>query len=183
VKICGISRLEEVEYVNAACPDYIGFVFARSSRFVALGTAIKLKHSLDPEIKAVGVFVNETIENILKIGVIDMIQLHGTESEDYIRELKSKTSKPVIKVNRASQSADYLLFDSPSPGSGQTFDWAAIPKTGKPFFLAGGLNPQNVAEAIKQTAPFAVDVSSGVETNGVKDAAKIIEFIRSVRKV
>jgi phosphoribosylanthranilate isomerase len=155
-------------------------VFAESKRKVTPLEAAELCKNLHSDIIPVGVFVNETIENILAADSIEVIQLHGSESEDYIRELKRKTNKPVIKAGN-SQEADFLLFDGPVPGSGQTFDRAEIPKTEKPFFLAGGLTPENVSEAIKKTAPFAVDVSSGVETNGVKDAEKIKNFIRSIK--
>jgi len=140
---------------------------------------------LDSGIAPVGVFVNESIPNILallKAGVIDIVQLHGNESEDYIRRLKSQTDSPIIKAVGAkdtypSKSADFLLFDSPAPGSGRCFDWNTIPQTDKPFFLAGGLNPDNVVNAVKAVNPFAVDVSSGVEVDGVKDCCEIRRFV------
>ena len=169
--------------MNEYKPDYIGFVFAESKRKVSPHEAAKLREKLNPDIIPVGVFVNESIENILKIDFINMIQLHGSESEEYVRELKSQTNKPVIKAGY-SEAADYLLFDNPEPGSGKTFDWDTIGEIKKPFFLAGGLNMENVAEAIQKLNPFAVDVSSGVENpekSGFKDPEKIKEFIWRVR--
>jgi phosphoribosylanthranilate isomerase len=188
IKICGLTRPCDIDAVNAEKPDYIGFVFAESRRKVTPGQADELREKLSPDIIPVGVFVDETIENIISLaqnGIIDIIQLHGSETEDYINNLKALTDKIIIKANRNSTSADYLLFDNVNPGSGQTFDWSLIPKTNKPFFFAGGIRADNVAEAVAKVNPFAVDVSSGVETgtNGVKDPAKIKEFIRRVRNV
>ncbi|MDR2532449.1 MAG: phosphoribosylanthranilate isomerase [Oscillospiraceae bacterium] len=184
VKICGLKRPVDIESVNTEKPDYIGFVFAESKRKVTPERAAELRKLLNCNIIPVGVFVDESIENIFSMvynNVIDVIQLHGSESEEYIRELKQLTGKPVIKASGNSRSADFLLFDNAIPGSGQMFDWATIEKTDKPFFLAGGLHAGNVTEAIKKNAPYAVDVSSGVETGGVKDPAKIKEFIRRAR--
>ena len=149
-----------------------------------------MQKCLNSEIVSVGVFVNESIDNILKVEFIDMIQLHGNESEDYITKLKSLTEKPIIKsinncqlsiVNCSLSVANFLLFDSSQPGSGKTFDWGSIPKTNKPYFLAGGLNLDNIKQAVKEVKPFAVDISSGAETNNLKDSAKIKELIRRVR--
>ncbi|MCL2754275.1 MAG: phosphoribosylanthranilate isomerase [Oscillospiraceae bacterium] len=187
VKICGLWRREDIETINALTtkPDYVGFVFAKSKRQVTPEQAAILREALaeqSPKVIAVGVFVNEPIANItalVKAGAIDMIQLHGSESvenEEYIRELKLHTDKPIIRA-ALSEAADYLLFDAPIPGAGKVFDWSTIPATKKPFFLAGGLNPDNVAEAITTVKPYAVDVSSGVERGGVKDAALIEAFI------
>jgi len=194
IKICGLTQLADIEIVNTAKPDYIGFVFADSRRKVEHHQAAELRCALSPQIISVGVFVDETISNILALvqsGVIDAIQLHGSENEEYIEKLKTKTDAPIIKAVSVQNvgdiqkwqitCADYLLLDSPGGGTGQIFDWELIGETSKPFFLAGGLKISNVAEAIKQIAPFAVDVSSGVETNGVKDPDKINEFIRRVR--
>jgi len=145
--------------VNIEKPDYIGFVFTESRRKISPAQAAQLRKNLHPGIISVGVFVNETSEfmqALVRNGVIDIIQT-------------------------PTHVGEYLIFDSPNPGSGKPFDWDIIPKNAPPFFLAGGLTPQNVAEAIARTAPFAVDVSSGVETNGVKDPQKIAEFIRRAR--
>ena len=194
VKICGLTRLCDVEAVNVEKSDYIGFVFADSRRKVTPQQAKELRERLDKGIIPVGVFVNEPIEHICSLiqsGVIEMVQLHGTENEEYIRGLKELTGKPVIKavsVQRAGDvqkwahtSADYLLLDSKGGGTGRAFDWSLIGKADKPYFLAGGLDEANVTNAINQTSPFAVDISSGVETDGQKDPAKINEFIRRVR--
>ena len=157
-------------------------MFAESRRRVTFRQAADLQKQLIPEIVSVGVFVNESIENVLKVDFVDMFQLHGTESDEYICKLKSLTDKSVIKAGvSVSSAADYLLFDGAVPGSGKVFDWGSIPKVNKPIFLAGGLNIGNVEEAIKSTAPYAVDVSSGVETDGLKDLVKINDFIRRVR--
>jgi phosphoribosylanthranilate isomerase len=157
--------------------------------------ALAMKKQLHSDIKAVGVFVNEepkTISEIAKRGIIDLIQLHGSENEAYIKEIKALTHKPVIKAIPVQEkediqawensTADFLLLDDKNAGSGNTFDWNLIGEVEKPFFFAGGLNPKNVAEAIQIGKPFAVDVSSGVETLGVKDPNKIKEFIRNARE-
>ena len=194
VKICGLSRLGDIDAVNSAKPDYIGFVFAESRRKVTLQQVRKLRDKLNADIVPVGVFVDEPIENILPLvreGLIEIVQLHGSENEEYICELKQHMEKPIIKAvsvrlkedvsSRLNTIADYLLFDNANGGTGQVFDWNLIEGTGKLFFLAGGLSVENITEAIANTTPFAVDVSSGVETNGVKDPEKINEFIRRVR--
>lgn len=194
VKICGLLRPCDIDAVNAEKPDYIGFVFAESRRKVTLTQAAELKKLLLPDIIPVGVFVNEPIENILSLvseGIIDVIQLHGSEGETYIQRLKRLTDRPVIKaiavqskgdVQKWSVSAaDYLLLDHKGGGTGQSFDWNMIGEVDKPYFLAGGLNPKNIMEAIRKTTPYAVDVSSGVENEGFKDPARIKEFIRRVR--
>jgi len=194
VKICGLSRLADIHAVNEEKPEYIGFVFAESRRNVSPRLASDLRKKLSPGIIPVGVFVDETIENIVSLawgGVIDVIQLHGSEDEEYIVKLKTMTGRPVIKAvaimnegdaqKWAKTSADYLLLDGKIGGRGQRFDWDLIGKIDKPFFLAGGLNLKNIGTALEKVKPFAVDVSSGVETDGVKDHAKIREFIRMVR--
>ncbi|MDR1754643.1 MAG: phosphoribosylanthranilate isomerase [Eubacterium sp.] len=194
VKVCGIKSPNDIYAVNLFKPDYIGFVFAESKRKVTGDQALALRKILLPEIIPIGVFVNESADNIAvlaKNGVIDIIQLHGNETEDFILEVKEKTGKQVIKAVGVEKqedierwrksSSDYLLFDYKIPGEGQRFDWNLITKTDKPFFLAGGINPDNVEAAIKFINPFAVDVSSGVETNGVKDSEKIDLFIRRTK--
>jgi phosphoribosylanthranilate isomerase len=200
IKICGLSRTADIEMVNIAKPDYIGFVFAESKRQIDKVTAARLKMLLNPTIKAVGVFVNEAIETITGLcreSIIDIIQLHGDETEDYIKKLKASVHNPIIKAVRIKsgcdkkqtefKSSDYLLFDTYKNnqygGSGEAFDWSLIAATDKPIFLAGGINQDNVSEAIKQTDPYCIDVSSGVETNGYKDFNKIINIINTVRSV
>lgn len=210
VKICGLKTLADVEKVNRYLPDYIGFVFANTKRFVTDEQALEMKQALDHRIKAVGVFVDEPMEHVVSLyekGIIDIAQLHGAESEDYIRMLKQKTDICVIKATRVqtpeqvsalmSDEADYMMFDTYKKGelggTGVRFpitileksleDMAAQGRAIKPFFLAGGLDWQNVAEVIGKTECFAVDVSTGVETDGVKDEAKIKQFIEKVRQV
>jgi len=184
-KICGLFRPQDIETVNLERPDFVGFVFAESRRRVTPKQAYALRKQLSPGIVPVGVFVDEAPENILSLvsqGVIEMIQLHGSEDEAYIKQLKSLGGLPVIKANGPADSeADYLLFDGIVPGSGQTIEWASLRHVGRPFFLAGGLSPENVVEAIRVANPFVVDVSSGVESGGVKDPQKIHEFIKRVK--
>jgi phosphoribosylanthranilate isomerase len=193
IKICGLTRMEDIIAVNENKPAYIGFVFAESRRKVSRGQARELRAALDKKIIPVGVFVNEEIENILVLlrdEIIDAIQLHGAEDESYIKELKEKTDAPIIKavsIQKAgdaqrweNSAADYLLLDHKGGGTGEAFDWNLIGKVDKPFFLAGGLSPENVGEAIKKISPFAVDVSSGVEANKIKCAKKIKNFVEAV---
>lgn len=194
IKICGLMRQQDIDAVNEAGPDYIGFVFAESRRQVTPQQAELLKRRLDPKIQAAGVFVNAPIEEVVEIcrqGIIDLIQLHGSETTDYIRQLKTRTDKPVIKAVSMQKGlsgqqlmeipSDYLLLDQGKGGTGKTFDWKLIPEIKRPFFLAGGLGPDNLAEAIRQVQPFAVDLSSGVETDGKKDREKILQAVRSVK--
>jgi len=196
IKICGLRRIEDIEAVNNALPDYIGFVFAKSKRQINAETAAELKKRLDKRIQAVGVFVNQSIDFITKLyknGIIEIAQLHGDESDEYIAGLRHCGCK-IIKSAGVSnalpvlpKTADYLLFDKASDqrgGTGKTFNWDVLENYhGVPYFLAGGLTPENVSGALSQLSPFCVDVSSGVETNGFKDADKINKFVQAVRKV
>ena len=200
IKICGIRRFEDIEYVNEGRPEYIGFVFARSKRQIDAETAKRLKKRLNPDIQAVGVFVNEAAEQAARLvneGIIDMVQLHGEENEGYIQKLRSfmKRGKIIqeVRVQTAqdiksaeNSSADYLLFDKFSPeaygGTGETFEWKLIDSVKKPFFLAGGIHCENVKKAITLLHPYSIDVSSAVETEGFKDRDKIINIIKSVRE-
>ena len=195
IKICGIRRLEDIEMVNKYKPDYIGFVFADSKRKVSHELASKLKANLSPDIISVGVFVNESEDEILKLyadGIIDIAQLHGGESEDYIKYLKDNTNDElkIIKAIEMSEDedlsvhdnsqADYLLLDS-GKGSGKTFDWRLIRKDlKKKFFLAGGINSSNINNAIEEFNPFAIDLSSSLETDGYKDENKIREIMEGI---
>jgi phosphoribosylanthranilate isomerase len=194
IKICGLSRLCDIEAVNAARPDYAGFVFTESRRRVSPSQAAELKNALSPGILSVGVFADASEDDIFALarsGVIDVIQLHGSESERYISEIKSLCGKPVIKAVHMTQAgdaqrwegscADFLLLDSKGGGTGKCFDWELIGKLQKPFFLAGGLDIGNIEAAIAKANPFAVDISSGVETDGLKDSAKIDALVRKVR--
>lgn len=200
IKICGLKRFEDIHYVNKYCPDYIGFIFAESKRRIDEEMAGHLKRELNTEIRAVGVFVNEPIERIVSLcerKIIDLVQLHGEEDEEYITKLKRLIPNTVIKAIRVKQKeqieaaqnlpCDYLLLDTfvdgQYGGSGKTFDRSFIPDNCKPFFLAGGLRKENIAEAIKDCYPYCVDISSGVETDGVKDEGKIKEVIEIVRNI
>lgn len=196
IKICGLKRKEDIACINQMKPDFAGFVFAAGSRrFVTEEQAAELSGLLDPDIIPVGVFVNAPEEKaaaLLKAGVIRIVQLHGQEDEAYISRLRRLVKAPVIKafsiesredVEQAMRSsADWLLLDHGSGGSGETFDWGLLQTADRPFFLAGGLHPGNVRQALQQISPFAVDVSSGVETDKIKDPAKIRAFVRAVRE-
>ena len=195
IKICGLSRLEDISAVNALKPEYIGFVFFKKSRrYVSPEKALELKKILDKEIKAVGVFVDEdikTVEKFLKSGIIDIAQLHGNETDDYIKSLKELTVQPVIKafkirslsdIEKAEKSlADMILLDA-GMGDGKVFDWSLVSGFKRPYFLAGGLDCTNAQSAVSQLHPYALDVSSGVETGGLKDIQKMTAFINAVRK-
>lgn len=203
LKICGMRRSEDIEMANRYKPDYIGFVFADSPRKVSYDQAKELSELLSDEIVPVGVFVNEhmkLIVDLFKDGIIEMAQLHGDEDEKYIRNLKDKsieeTGKQIPVINAIEikdgadyndellkwrdSASDYFILDS-GKGSGKTFDWSLIDKGSEFFknsiFLAGGLNSENLALAIEEFNPFAVDLSSSVETDGFKDEEKIKEII------
>lgn len=195
IKLCGLTRPCDIQWANALLPDYIGFVFARKSRrWVSPEEAKALREGLDADIRAVGVFVNaspEAVAALLNNDVIDMAQLHGNEDEAYIRSLRRLTDKPLIQafrvdgpadLERACQSAaDHILLDNGPGGTGAAFDWALLKDFDRPYILAGGLEPGNVAQAVRAIHPFAVDVSSGIETGGVKDVMKMTAFVSAVR--
>jgi len=196
IKLCGLSRKCDIEWANELHPEYIGFVFApKSRRYVSVDTAAELKAMLSEDIKAVGVFVNSPIESvayILSRGIIDIAQLHGSEDEEYISQLSKLTDKPIIKafsINSAADvsaannsSADMVLLDSGQGGTGTNFDWKLLGNINRPYFLAGGLCCENISQAITALDPYAVDVSSGIETNGCKDKNKMAAFVAAVRK-
>lgn len=209
VKICGLKTLDDVDKVNKYLPEYAGFVFANTKRFVTDEQALIMKQALATEIKAVGVFVNEPIEHVAELcrrGIIDVAQLHGEESEEYIRNLKKITDISVIKATkvqnasqvaeRMSEEADYMLFDTYKKGelggTGERFELSILEeclenlarqgRKIKPYFLAGGLDETNVSEVLGRIGCYCVDVSTGVETDGVKDEVKIKSFIENVRK-
>ena len=197
IKLCGLSRSEDIAIANELAPDYVGFVFAKKSkRYVDEEKARLLKGQLNSSILAVGVFVDSPIEEVARLlneGVIDIAQLHGSESEEYIFQLRKHTDKPIIKafcvrsqddVARAQNSvADYVLLDSSVGGSGKSFDRELTKHIDRRYFLAGGLDPDNVEEEIRKLSPYAVDVSSGIESDGVKDKIKMTNFVNAVRKV
>lgn len=198
VKTCGLMTEEDISIVNDLKPDYAGFVFAKSRHTVSAETAAKLSRALDSAINPVGVFVDspaEEIISLLKSGVISMAQLHGNESNEEIRKIRRETGRKVIKaivvkssedIQRADKyypDADYFLFDA-GKGSGTAFNWALLKeyRGTKPYFLAGGLNPENAAAAVSALHPFALDVSSGIETKpGEKDREKTARFLKAVR--
>ena len=197
IKICGLRRREDILAVNEARPDYCGFIieFPKSFRSVTADKVRELVKDLSPEIKGVGVFVNAPVEfvsGLLNDGTLALAQLHGQEDEAYIRELKKLTDKPIIKafsvktsedIEKALQSpADYILLDQGSGGTGMTFDWSLIPKMERPFFLAGGIGAENLEQAIREIRPYAVDLSSSVETDKWKDPEKIRNVVDIVRK-
>lgn len=201
VKICGIKTLQDVEIVNRQKPYFTGFVFyPLSKRYVSLITARSLKAKLNKKIKSIGVFVNAPPEEIAaaaELGIINMVQLHGDETNAYIAELRKICTLPIIKAVRVRDEADikkaafyncnYFLFDTYSTasygGTGRQFDTQLLKgvKINKPYFLAGGLNAGNVRSALKGLKPYAVDVSGGVETGGSKDETKIKNFIKQVK--
>ena len=209
VKMCGISKVETIPAIIDAKPDYMGLVFAPSKRQVTVDQAKTLVEELYKQyavrynsetIKTVGVFVNETVENLLKIAEevkLDVIQLHGDEDESFIQILKEQSNVEVwkaVQVRSAADaekwidsSADMLLFDAyhkdERGGTGEVFDWSSLDEFERPFMLAGGIDSTNVARAIRTVRPYGLDISSGIETNGVKDNEKMKAFTNIVRTV
>ena len=196
IKICGLFRREDAQAVNAAMPDYAGFVFyAKSRRNVDLALALALRAALHPDIRTVGVFVNAPVENIADLyagGVISIAQLHGTENNGYIDTLRKRC--PVMEIWQAfrirsrddlaiaaQSTADCVLLDG-GAGDGRAFDWSLADGFPRPFILAGGLTPETIPDAVRRLHPFAVDLSSGVETDGVKDAQKIAAAVHAARR-
>ena len=197
IKICGLRRPEDIEAVNFFQPDYVGFIveFPKSFRSVTAEELNGLTAKLDKNITAVGVFVNAPEElpaQLLNEGIIGMAQLHGQEDEDYIRRLRKLTKKPLIKAfsvrseddikNAVKSSADYILLDQGSGGTGKAFDWSLIQEMNRLFFLAGGIGPDNLERAIQEIHPYAVDLSSSVETDRWKDPEKIRQVVDIVRR-
>ena len=197
IKLCGLKRPQDIQAANELLPAYIGFVFApKSRRYVHPDRAEELRRMLNPGIIPVGVFVNETPETVAALldrGIIDIAQLHGKEDEAYIRRLRQLTKKPLIQAFRIdtpadvaaaqASTADYVLLDSGTGGTGTCFDWSLLQNIQRPYFLAGGLTPENVGGAVATLHPYAVDVSSGIETDGAKDKEKMTQFVRAVRGV
>lgn len=197
IKFCSLRRPEDVDFVNELLPDYIGYIFSKQfKRYVDPDTAAEMTEKLDHRIVPVGVFVNETQEYILNIvddEIIRIIQLHGDESEEYIHSLKFKSGLAIIKyfkieteedIEKANNSsADYVLLEGGRPGNAEKFDYSLLEKINRPYFLAGGLNDENISDVLSQTNPYCVDVSSGVETDGVKDFEKMKRFTQQVYKI
>lgn len=206
VKICGLRRMEDVEYANQVLPDYVGYVFATSKRQVTPQEAMEFTACLNPAIQAVGVFVDQPIDFIVDLvdkETIELIQLHGSEDEKYISDLREELRKRhlralIIKAVKVTceedirkgeeLDCDFLLLDAwcdpkgVAGGHGKTFDWTLINRVSKPFFLAGGLGINNVKEAIQMVHPYAVDGSSSMEIEGYKDLTKMENFVKAVRE-
>lgn len=197
IKICGLRRPVDAQYVNEAGAEFAGFVFwDRSKRNLTFEEAREIRKALNPSIKTVGVFVDREIEDIAylaKEGIISYVQLHGSEDEETIQKVREavpegtviikafevKTADDIARAEKSS--ADIVLIDS-GKGSGETFDWNLLSSIKREYFLAGGLGIENVADAVSRLNPYAVDVSSKVETDGFKDEAKIKAFCEEVKK-
>ena len=197
IKICGLRRPEDIAYVNEAKPDFAGFIIdvPKSRRNVPREKVRELTALLSPEILPVGVFVNALMETILSLvtdGTLKAVQLHGQESQSYLEELKKQVAVPLIRafsirspedLTEAEKSpADFVLLDNGAGGTGETFDWSLLSSFDRPFFLAGGLRLENITEAVSRFHPYALDLSSGVETDGDKDKEKIIAAVAAVRR-
>lgn len=197
IKICGLRRPEDIAYVNEAKPDFAGFIIdvPKSRRNVPREKVRELTALLSPEILPVGVFINAPMETILSLvtdGTLKAVQLHGQESQSYLEELKKQVAVPLIRafsirspedLTEAEKSpADFVLLDNGAGGTGETFDWSLLSSFDRPFFLAGGLRLENIAEAVSRFHPYALDLSSGVETDGYKDKEKIIAAVAAVRR-
>lgn len=194
IKMCGLRRPEDIRAVNGLKPEYIGFVFFPGSRrYITPEAARALKEMLDPGIEAVGVFVDENPEKVAELladRTIDIAQLHGHEDEQYLARLRKLTDRPLIQAFRIrsaedatraqASSADWILLDA-GAGDGRMFDWGWLRTVERPYFLAGGLNPENAGRAVRELKPYGVDVSSGIETGGFKDVQKMRAFIQAVR--
>ena len=196
IKICGLFRDQDIDYVNEAKPDYAGFIlhFQKSHRNLDLDRAVMLRKGLLPLIRLVCVFVNQPLETVVHTAEVlqaDVIQLHGHENDDYIKELRERTGKEIWKAFRirceedlaavSLSKADMVLLDN-GYGTGQAFDWSLLESFDRPFILAGGLNPENIPDAINLMKPVAVDLSSGVETGKEKDRDKIMAAVRAARR-
>lgn len=196
IKLCGLTRPEDIAAANALKPEYIGFVFApKSRRAVSREKAAELRAQLSPEIQTVGVFVNEapeTVARLLNEDLLDIAQLHGQEDAAYIARLRSLTPKPLWQAFRvesaadlaaaARSTADMVLLDSGAGGTGTVFNWKLLQGFPRPYILAGGLDADNATDAVSRLHPDVVDVSSGIETAGRKDPAKMAAFVAAVRK-
>ena len=196
IKICGLFRMPDAAAVNAAMPDYAGFVFyAKSRRNITTELAQQIRMNLHGYIRTVGVFVNAPVQQIAGLytdGIISIAQLHGTENSGYIDTLRKRCPAMEIwqafkvrsfdDLGLAAQSpADYVLLDG-GAGDGRPFHWPLADAFHRSFILAGGLTPENIPDAVEHLHPFAVDISSGVETDGIKDAQKIMAAVRAARR-
>jgi phosphoribosylanthranilate isomerase len=194
IKICGLFREEDVDYVNETMPDFAGFVFAESRRKISPEKAYQFRQKIDRRIKTVGVFVDSTVDFVTELvrnGTIDVVQLHGSENEEYVRKLREKTGNvPIIKafsvscrsdIEKAAEfPCDYMLLDNGKGGTGKSFAWELLDgNMPENVFLAGGVNTDNISDAIK-LKPYCIDVSSGAETDGIKDRKKIDMLVQAV---
>lgn len=196
IKICGMQRAEDILAANKARPDFVGFIFADFDRhYITEKQAREFKSLLSSDIKSVGAFVDAPIDHVIKLlndGIIDLAQLHGNEDEQYVRTVMEKTHKPVINatgvkkpedINKViSSCSDFILLDAPGGCTGNTFDWNLIKEIHRPFFLAGGINVTNIESAINRFHPYSIDLSTGAETDGKKDPAKMMELVKLARK-
>lgn len=197
IKICGLCRTEDIAFANSVKPDFVGFVFAPSKRQINFEQALNFRKLLNKSIKVVGVFVNCDISDIKRIHeqkIIDIVQLHGDENNDYIAKIK-EFNLSVIKAIPVGKTlptdeimgynSDFLLFDKLSSkargGLGEAFDWSLVKDTKHDYFLAGGINLDNLDDALKLN-PYAIDISSGVEKNGVKNLELMVEIVRKIRE-
>ena len=195
IKMCGMCHIKDIEYANKILPEFVGYIFwEKSRRFITPEKAESFTEILDKRINPVGVFVNADIEYISDIAerkIINIIQLHGNEDDDYINTLRKKTNLPIIKAfkvksvddvkNAENSQADMILLDS-GYGSGELFNHDFLKNTNRPYFLAGGLNPENIRRIIEKFSPYAVDVSSGIETDKIKDFDKMKAFADAGRE-
>ncbi len=195
IKLCGIRRMEDIDIVNRLCPDYIGFVFVKGrKRCVEPDKALELRQSLNKNTVPVGVFIDEdvgTVAELVQRGVIDAVQLHGSEDNEYISRLRSRTDALIIQafqikgqddIERAKKSTAGLILLDSGTGTGKSFSHELIGNIGRPYFLAGGLTPDNVGQAVAKLSPYGVDASSSLETDGFKDRNKMTAFVKAVRK-
>lgn len=196
IKICGIKNENEAKIINECMPDIAGFVFASGKRQIDINKAKILKKIINPEIETAGIFVEQNEDEILKIyneKVIDIIQLHGDYDERTIKNLKEKTDAKIIKVIRVKEGfykietlADFILFDAYSKdkygGLNKTFDWNIKIISNVPYFVAGGINENNIVEMVKKLTPYGVDISSGVEVDGFKTKEKVFNIIKIIKE-
>ncbi len=196
IKLCGMTCPEDIQTANLLMPDYIGFVLSPvSRRYISSSQAVALKKLLSPQIAAVGVFVREEVETVAELlnrGVLDAAQLHGGEDALYLARLRALTDRPILQAFRIHgpealdaalrSPADMILLDS-GAGSGKRFNWDLLLTFPRPYFLAGGLTPENAADAVSALHPYALDVSSGIETDGKKDPAKMKAFVETIRNM
>lgn len=196
IKICGIKNENEAKIINECMPDIAGFVFASGKRQIDINKAKILKKIINPEIETAGIFVEQNEDEILEIyneKVIDIIQLHGDYDERTIKNLKEKTNAKIIKVIRVKEGfykietlADFILFDTYSKdkygGLNKTFDWNIKIISNVPYFVAGGINENNIIEMVKKLTPYGVDISSGVEVDGFKTKEKVFNIIKIIKE-